>query len=92
MLTDDEKDRISLEIGKLLEGQDIEDVASILAGHIAMVAAHGGETKEEAVDFLDDIRDEAEEMLETIDFDALHAGDDEDEDEEDEEDEADAKK
>lgn len=79
MLTDDERDRISLEIGKLLEGQDIDDVATILAGHIAMVAAHGGDTKEEAIDFLDDIRDEAEEMLESIDFDELHANDETDE-------------
>jgi hypothetical protein len=79
MISNEDKDRIATEIGKLFEGLELNDVASIMTIQLAMLAAQGGDNLEEALEFLDEIRDDAEEVLETLDFENI-AGDDEDAD------------
>ncbi len=78
MLAEAEKDRIANEIGNLFEGLSLDDVAQILTIQLAMLAAQGADNQEEALEFLDEIRDDAAEVLQSIDFEAT----DEDEDEE----------
>lgn len=70
MLAEAEKDRIANEIGNLFEGLSLDDVAQILTIQLAMLAAQGADNQEEAIEFLDEIRDDAAEVLQTIDFDA----------------------
>ncbi|KQT53703.1 hypothetical protein ASG43_17875 [Aureimonas sp. Leaf454] len=77
MLAEAEKDRIANEIGNLFEGLSLDDVAQILTIQLAMLAAQGADNLDEAVEFLDEIRDDAAEVLQSIDF---EASDDEDED------------
>lgn len=77
MLAEAEKDRIANEIGNLFEGLSLDDVAQILTIQLAMLAAQGADNQEEAIEFLDEIRDDAAEVLQSIDFEAT---DDEDED------------
>ncbi|GGE17419.1 hypothetical protein GCM10011390_40650 [Aureimonas endophytica] len=79
MLSNEDKDRIATEIGKLFEGLELNDVASIMTIQLAMLAAQGGDNLDDAIEFLDEIRDDAEDVLETIDFDDASDGD-EDED------------
>jgi hypothetical protein len=69
MLSNEEKDRIATEIGRLFEGLELNDVAAIVTIQLAMLAAQGGDTFDDAVEFLDEIRDDAEDILETLDFD-----------------------
>ena len=76
MLAEAEKDRIANEIGNLFEGLSLDDVAQILTIQLAMLAAQGADNQDEAIEFLDEIRDDAAEVLQSIDFDAT---DDEDE-------------
>ncbi|KQT57498.1 MULTISPECIES: hypothetical protein [unclassified Aureimonas] len=78
MLAEAEKDRIANEIGNLFEGLSLDDVAQILTIQLAMLAAQGADNQEEALEFLDEMRDDAAEVLQSIDFEAT----DEDEDEE----------
>ncbi|WP_152047320.1 hypothetical protein [Aureimonas psammosilenae] len=77
MISNEEKDRIATEIGKLFEGLELNDVASIMTIQLAMLAAQGGDNFDDAIEFLDEIRDDAEEVLETIDFDNAESGNDE---------------
>ncbi|KAB0675810.1 hypothetical protein [Aureimonas leprariae] len=71
MLSNEEKDRITEEIGKLFEGLELNDVAAILTIQLAMLAAQGGDSFDDAVEFLDEIRNDAEDVLETLDFDEV---------------------
>lgn len=71
VLSNEEKDRITQEIGKLFEGLEISDVASVMTVQLAMLAAQGGTMLDEAIGFLDEIRDDAEDVLETLDFDEV---------------------
>lgn len=73
MIDIQEQDRIMGEIGKLFEGLELNDVASIMTMQLAVIAAQGGDRLDDAVGFLDEIRDEAEDILGTIDFDEVAA-------------------
>jgi hypothetical protein len=78
MLAEAEKDRIANEIGNLFEGLSLDDVAQILTIQLAMLAAQGADNQDEAIEFLDEIRDDAAEVLQSIDFDATDDDDDKD--------------
>lgn len=69
MIDTEEQDRIMGEIGKLFEGLELNDVAAIMTMQLAVIAAQGGDKLDDAVAFLDEMRDEAEVVLGTIDFD-----------------------
>ena len=77
MLAEAEKDRIANEIGNLFEGLSLDDVAQILTIQLAMLAAQGADNQDEAIEFLDEIRDDAAEVLQSIDFEASDDDDDE---------------
>jgi len=86
MLTEAQTDDISEKIATLFQGMDLEDVASILKIQMAMLVTQGTDDAEGAMEFLDEIYEDVEQMIESYPF------GEEDEDEDDgEEDSADAK-
>ncbi|MBB3996806.1 hypothetical protein [Aureimonas pseudogalii] len=86
MLTEAQTDDISEKIATLFQGMDLEDVASILKIQMAMLVTQGTDDAEGAMEFLDEIYEDVEQMIESYPF------GEEDEDEDDgEEGSADAK-
>ncbi|MFD2237010.1 hypothetical protein [Aureimonas populi] len=67
-MTDVELDEINEKISSLFEGKTLEDVSTVLKIQLAMLVTQGSENAEEAGDFLADIADEVEEMIESFDF------------------------
>jgi hypothetical protein len=65
MMTAEDKDAIVDQIGNLFEGLDLNDVADILAVQLALLTSQGSDSVEDAVIFLNEIRDEAEAILRT---------------------------
>lgn len=78
MIDADEKSRISDEIEALFENLTIEDVAEILTIQLAATIAQGSTSREDAQDFLEDIRQDISGYLEAIDFDAVPDDDEDD--------------
>jgi hypothetical protein len=66
MLTEAEKDQIAEQISVLFEGLGLNDVASIMTIQLAMLAAQGADSPDEAIEFLDEIRDDAAEILRSV--------------------------
>ena len=66
MLAEAEKDRIAEQISSIFEGLDLDDVAGVLTVQLAMLAAQGADSPNEAIEFLDEIRDEAAEILKSV--------------------------
>ncbi|WAJ30982.1 hypothetical protein [Antarcticirhabdus aurantiaca] len=65
MMTAEDKDAIVDQIGSLFEGLDLNDVADILAVQLALLTSQGSDSVDDAVIFLNEIRDEAEAILRT---------------------------
>lgn len=65
MMTEEDKDAIVDQIGNLFEGLDLNDVADILAVQLALLTSQGSDSVDDAVIFLNEIRDEAEAILRT---------------------------
>ncbi|WP_062206824.1 hypothetical protein [Aureimonas sp. AU12] len=88
MLTEAQTDDISEKIASLFQGMDLEDVASVLKIQMAMLVTQGTDDAEGAMEFLDEIYEDVEQMIESYPF-----GEDEDasEDGEDETTDADGK-
>lgn len=66
MLVEAEKDRIAEEIGSLFEGLSLDDVAGVLTVQLAMLVAQGADNPEGSIEFLNEIRDDVEEILRNI--------------------------
>ncbi|WP_152048241.1 hypothetical protein [Aureimonas psammosilenae] len=77
MMTDDAKTQISDAIEELFANLSIEDVAEILTIQLAALIAQGSSSKEDAQDFLDDIRQDVASYLDDMDYEAMAAGDEE---------------
>lgn len=76
MLTDAQTDEISEKISTLFQGMELDDVANVLKIQIAMLVTQGSEDADGAMEFLDEIYEDVEQMVESFPF-----GEDEDEDE-----------
>jgi len=76
MLTEAQTDDISEKIATLFQGMDLEDVASILKIQMAMLVTQGTDDAEGAMEFLDEIYEDVEQMIESYPF----GEEDEDED------------
>ena len=85
MLTEAQTDDISEKIATLFQGMDLEDVASILKIQMAMLVTQGTDDAEGAMEFLDEIYEDVEQMIESYPF-----GEDEDESEDAEDETTDA--
>ncbi|MBB3952130.1 hypothetical protein [Aureimonas jatrophae] len=68
MLTEAQTEEISEKIANLFQGMDLEDVASVLKIQIAMLVTQGSDDAEGAVEFLDEIYEDVEQMIETFPF------------------------
>lgn len=79
MLTDAQTDEISEKIASLFQGMDLEDVASILKIQMAMLVTQGTDDAEGAMEFLDEIYEDVEQMVEAYPF--GEEGEDADDDE-----------
>ncbi|KQQ81305.1 hypothetical protein [Aureimonas sp. Leaf324] len=81
MLTDAQTDEISEKISTLFQGMELDDVANVLKIQLAMLVTQGSEDADGAMEFLDEIYEDVEQMVESFPFG----------EEEEDEDEADAK-
>lgn len=81
MLTETKTDEISEQIAAIFQGMELDDVASILKIQLAMLVTQGTEDADAAMEFLDEIYEDVEQMVESFPF-------GEEEDEEEDEDEA----
>ena len=79
MLTEAKTDEISEKIANLFQGMDLEDVAHILKIQMAMLVTQGTDDAEGAMEFLDEIYEDVEQMVEAYPF--GEDGEDGDEDE-----------
>ncbi|KTQ85452.1 hypothetical protein NS365_09025 [Aureimonas ureilytica] len=86
MLTEAKTDEISEKIAAIFQGMELDDVAGILKIQLAMLVTQGTDDADAAMEFLDEIYEDVEQMVESFPF-----GEEGDEDEEDEEDEDDDK-
>ncbi len=86
MLTETKTDEISEKIAAIFQGMELDDVASILKIQLAMLVTQGTEDADAAMEFLDEIYEDVEQMVESFPF-----GEEEDEEDEEEEEEADDK-
>ncbi len=68
MLTDTQTDEISEKIANLFQGMDLEDVAHILKIQMAMLVTQGTDDAEGAMEFLDEIYEDVEQMVEAYPF------------------------
>ena len=66
MLDEAGKDHIARQIAALFEGLDVADVANIMTVQLAMLVAQSASGADDAVQFLDEIRDEVEAIVRTI--------------------------
>jgi len=82
MLTEAKTDEISEKIAAIFQGMELDDVAGILKIQLAMLVTQGTDDADAAMEFLDEIYEDVEQMVESFPF-----GEELDEDEEDEEDE-----
>ena len=82
MLTEAQTDEISEKIAALFQGMDLDDVAHILKIQMAMLVTQGTDDAEGAIEFLDEIYEDVEQMVEAYPFgeDGLEEGEDEDDD------------
>ena len=67
-MTDDEMDTVNDQIAAIFEGRSLEDVSSIMKIQLAMLVTQASESAEEAIEFLDEINDAAEDMINSYDF------------------------
>jgi hypothetical protein len=86
MLTEAKTDEISEKIAAIFQGMELDDVASVLKIQLAMLVTQGTEDADAAMEFLDEIYEDVEQMVETFPF-----GEDLEDEDEEEEDEADDK-
>ncbi len=86
MLTETKTDEISEKIAAIFQGMELDDVASILKIQLAMLVTQGTEDADAAMEFLDEIYEDVEQMVESFPF-----GEEEDEEDEDEDEAADDK-
>jgi len=84
MLTEAKTDEISEKIAAIFQGMELDDVAGILKIQLAMLVTQGTDDADAAMEFLDEIYEDVEQMVESFPF-----GEELDEDEEDEEEEDD---
>ncbi len=84
MLTEAKTDEISEKIAAIFQGMELDDVASILKIQLAMLVTQGTEDADSAMEFLDEIYEDVEQMVESFPF----GEEPDEEDEEDEEDDA----
>jgi len=68
MLTEAQTEEISEKIANLFQGMDLEDVASIIKIQTAMLVTQGSDDAEGAMEFLDEIYEDVEQMIETFPF------------------------
>ncbi|WP_062017719.1 hypothetical protein [Aureimonas sp. AU4] len=68
MLTEAQTEEISEKIANLFQGMDLEDVASILKIQVAMLVTQGSDDADGAIEFLDEIYEDVEQMIETFPF------------------------
>ncbi len=68
MLNDAQTDEISEKISSLFQGMDLDDVAHILKIQMAMLVTQGTDDAEGAMEFLDEIYEDVEQMIETFPF------------------------
>ncbi|WP_182085104.1 hypothetical protein [Aureimonas sp. ME7] len=69
MLTDAQTDEISEKISTLFQGMELDDVASILKIQLAMLVTQGSEDADGAMEFLDEIYEDVEQMVDAFPFD-----------------------
>lgn len=68
-MTDEEMDTVNDQIAAIFEGRSLEDVSSIMKIQLAMLVTQASESAEEAIEFLDEINDAVEDMVNSYDFD-----------------------
>ena len=76
MLTEAKTDEISEKIAAIFQGMELDDVAGILKIQLAMLVTQGTDDAEGAMEFLDEIYEDVEQMIESYPF----GEEDEDED------------
>jgi len=67
-MSEADMDTANDQISAIFEGRSLEDVASVLKVQLAMLVTQGAEDADEAVDFLEEIRESVEEMVRAYDF------------------------
>lgn len=67
-MSEADMDTANDQISAIFEGRSLEDVASVLKVQLAMLVTQGAEDADEAVDFLEEIRESVEEMVRSYDF------------------------
>ncbi len=66
MATDAEKEQITKEIVDLFRGLDLDEVATLLVVQLTMLVTQDAESREDAILFLDQIRDQSRGIIETL--------------------------
>lgn len=73
MATEAEQEALSDKVSSLFQGLDLEDVANVLKMQLVMLVTQGADDADDAVEFLEEITGDVEEMIQQFPF-----GDDED--------------
>lgn len=68
MLSEDKIDEISEKISSIFQGMELDDVSNILKIQLAMLVTQGTDSIEEATDFLDEIYEDVESIVEGFPF------------------------
>ena len=79
MLSEADKDAISEKISTLFQGLELTEVADVLKIQLAMLVTQGADDEEGAIEFLDEITDDVEDIIKGYPFgeeDELDEGED----------------
>ena len=68
MLTEAKTDEISEKIAAIFQGMELDDVAGILKIQLAMLVTQGTDDADAAMEFLDEIYEDVEQMVESFPF------------------------
>jgi hypothetical protein len=68
MLTEADKDAISEKISTLFQGLELTEVADVLKIQLAMLVTQGADDEEGAIEFLDEITDDVEDIIKGYPF------------------------
>jgi hypothetical protein len=68
MLSEADKDAISEKISSLFQGLELTEVADVLKIQLAMLVTQGADDEEGAIEFLDEITDDVEDIIKGYPF------------------------
>lgn len=68
MLSEADKDAISEKISTLFQGLELTEVADVLKIQLAMLVTQGADDEEGAIEFLDEITDDVEDIIKGYPF------------------------